>query len=199
MIARLSGVLVQKQPEEVLLDVNGVGYEVRVPLSTFVALPDDGKTVSLRIHTHVREDVFQLFGFESDAERACFRMLLGISGVGPRVALAILSGLPAEQLREAIRAGDLARLVAIPGVGKKTAERILVDLRDRISKLATGPEEVGAPVGATAIEDSALSALTNLGYTRPQAERAVRAALDALPVGADLPSVIKEALRVAAG
>ena len=132
MIGRLEGVLIEKTPEAVVLDVHGVGYELRVPLSTFFELPDEGKTVRLRVHTHVREDAFLLFGFGTELERGLFRLLLGASGVGPKLALAILSGLSAERLIAALRAGDLAALVGIPGVGKKTAERMVVELRDRV-------------------------------------------------------------------
>ncbi|MGH9884271.1 MAG: Holliday junction branch migration protein RuvA, partial [bacterium] len=132
MIARLEGLVVEKSPECVVLDVQGVGYEVRVPLSTFFELPDEGKLVRLRIHTHVREDAFSLFGFLSETERALFRLLLATSGVGPKLALSILSGLPVRKLAAALRAGDLATLTGIPGVGKKTAERMVLELRDKV-------------------------------------------------------------------
>ena len=118
MIARVEGVLVEKSPEAVVLDVHGVGYELRVPLSTFFELPDEGKVVRLRVHTHVREDAFLLYGFGTELERALFRLLLGASGVGPKLALAILSGLPSDKLIAALRQGTLAALVGIPGVGK---------------------------------------------------------------------------------
>ena len=124
MIGWVEGRLAEKTPEGVLVDVNGVGYDVRIPLSTFLELPDEGKTVRFRIHTHVREDQFQLFGFLSEEERSCFRLLLGISGVGPRLALAVLSGLPVSQLVLALREGNVTALRGIPGVGNKTAERI---------------------------------------------------------------------------
>ncbi len=196
MISRLEGVLAEKSPDELILDVRGVGYEVRVPVSTFLELPDEGKTVSLRIHTHVREESFALYGFLRDAERVCFRLLIGISGVGPRLALAILSGLPIERLLRAIRAGDLAALVGIPGVGKKTAERLLVDLRDSVAKLELA--DTATEPGDDA-EAATLSALLNLGYPRAHAEKAVRAALEELPSDPALEALIKEALRVAAG
>ena len=196
MIARLEGVLKEKRPQEVVLDVGGVGYEVRVPLSTFVKLPDEGKTVSLCIHTHVREEALQLYGFVSEQDRAVFRLLLGISGVGPRLALAILSGLPAESLLSAVRQGDLPALVAVPGVGKKTAERIMIDLRDRASELESSGE---TQPGQDNVERSTVSALLNLGYPPAYAERAVRKALDRLPADPELEAVIREALSVAAG
>jgi Holliday junction DNA helicase RuvA len=197
VIARLEGVLAEKSPEIVALDVHGVGYEVRVPLSTYFELPDEGKTVRLHIHTHVREDALQLYGFGSDVERVLFRLLIATSGVGPKLALAVLSGLPVTRLVAALRAGDLAALTGIPGVGKKTAERIVIDLREKAAGLdvATRQERAPAP-DATA---SAESALTNLGYARPQAGRAVRRALESLPGGAGLEALIKEALRAAAG
>jgi Holliday junction DNA helicase RuvA len=197
LIARLEGVLLEKSPEGVVLDVHGVGYDVRVPLSTFFELPDEGKTVRLRIHTHVREDAFSLYGFLSELERALFRLLLGTSGVGPKLALSILSGLPVAKLVAALRSGDLAALTGIPGVGKKTAERIALELREKTLALQveTTPERAPAPDVAASAE----SALANLGYARPHAERAVRRALETLPEGASLEALIKEALRVAAG
>jgi Holliday junction DNA helicase RuvA len=197
VIARLEGVLAEKTPEAVALDVHGVGYEVRVPLSTFFELPDEGKTVRLHIHTHVREDALQLYGFGTETERVLFRLLIATSGVGPKLALAILSGLPVNKLVAALRAGDLAALSGIPGVGKKTAERLVIDLREKAHGLepAAKPERAPAPDAAASAE----SALTNLGYPRPQAERAVRRALELVPEGAGLETLIKEALRVAAG
>ena len=197
MIARLEGLVVEKSPEGVVLDVHGVGYEVRVPLSTFFELPDEGKLVRLRIHTHVREDAFSLFGFLSETERALFRLLLATSGVGPKLALSILSGLPVRKLAAALRAGDLATLTGIPGVGKKTAERMVLELREKVLGLDVDsrPERPPVPDSAAAAE----SALTNLGYPKPQAERAVRRALESLPEGASLEALIKEALRAASG
>jgi Holliday junction DNA helicase RuvA len=191
VIAQLEGRLAEKRPDALVLDVNGVGYEIRVPLSTFVELPDEGKTVRLRIHTHVREDALQLYGFLSEPERLAFVRLLGTSGVGPRTALAILSGLSVQRLVQAVRRGDLAALRGVPGVGTKTAERILVDLRDKVAQIDGIPEEPGP--GAT--DESCLSALLNLGYARAEAERAVRSASDALGREAKLEELIREALR----
>lgn len=193
MIARLEGRLAEKSPEAVLLDVNGVGYEVRVPLSTFVDLPDDGKTVRLRIHTHVREDVLQLYGFTTEAERAAFRLLIGINGVGPRLALAILSGISVSRLAGAVRASDLGALQSTPGVGAKTAQRILVELRDRVDLLESAPEP-GVDVD---IDEATVSALVNLGYPRGHAEKVVRSARERLPPGPELEDLIREALRAA--
>ena len=194
MISRLAGMLRDKTPESVVLDVAGVGYEVRVPLSTFLELPDEGKTVSLRVHTHVREDAFQLYGFRTDPERGAFRLLLSISGVGPRLALAILSGIPVARLVAAIRDGDLAVLRGIPGVGNKTAQRILVELKDKVGPLAIAPG--AAPGGG--VEEATISALVNLGYPRSQAERVVRGALERLPSDPGLEDLVREALRAAA-
>ncbi|HTO07630.1 MAG TPA: Holliday junction branch migration protein RuvA [Myxococcota bacterium] len=194
MIARIEGVLVEKSPEAVVLDVHGVGYELRVPLSTFFDLPDEGKTVRLRVHTHVREDAFLLYGFATELERTLFRLLLGASGVGPKLALAILSGLPADKLIAALRSGNLAALVGIPGVGKKTAERMVVELRDKVAGLETAtPARAPLDDAAAAAE----SALVNLGYPRAHAEKAVRRAFEALPDAPGLESLIKEALRAA--
>ncbi len=193
MIARLAGTLLEKTPEAVVLEVGGVGYEVRVPLSTFLELPDEGKTVSLRIHTYVREDALQLFGFCNDAERTSFRLLLGINGVGPRLALAILSGIPVARLVGAIKAGDLVSLRAVPGVGNKTAQRILVELKDKVDGL-----EASDGLPGDGVEQATLSALVNLGYPRSQAERVVRGALERLPAAPSLEDLVREALRAAA-
>ena len=195
MIAQLEGVLAEKTPEVVVLDVAGVGYEVRVPLSTYFGLPDEGKTVRLRVHTHVREEALQLYGFASSAERAGFRLLIGVSGVGPRVALAILSGLSIERLAAAVRSRDLSALRGVPGVGPKTAERILVDLRDRVGGLEVESESGSAPGG---VEEATLSALVNFGYPRGHAERAVRSALESLGQAPLFEDLVREALRVAA-
>jgi Holliday junction DNA helicase RuvA len=195
VIARLEGKLAEKTPERVILDVGGVGYEVRVPLSTFLELPDCGKVVRLRIHTHVREDAFHLYGFGTEAERVAFGALLGINGVGPRLGLAILSGVPVARLAHAVKRGDLAVLRGIPGVGPKTAERIAIELRDKADRL----EAVAPSAPADDAEESATSALLNLGYARAQAEKAVRAARERLGEKPALEALIREALRVAAG
>ncbi len=193
MIALLEGKLAEKKPERVVLDVQGVGYELHVPLSTFLELPDEGKTVRLRVHTHVREDALQLFGFWSEAERLGFRLLIGISGVGPRLAVSILSGVPVERFVQSIREGDLAALRSIPGVGPKTAQRILVELRDKLDAF----ESVGAPPLGEGVEAATVSALVNLGYSRGEAEKVVRSALEQLPEAPELETLVREALRVA--
>jgi len=169
MIAHLSGTLIQKQPNSVVIDVGGVGYEVFIPTTTFTAMPNAGAEVSLDIHTHVREDALSLYGFSSRQERRVFERLISISGIGPKLAVTILSGGSVEGLVGAIRRGDLARLTSIPGVGKKTAERIVVELKDKLKEFT---EEPAKPV----VETDVLSALENLGYSRPMAEAAVRRA-----------------------
>lgn len=174
MIAQLHGTLAQKTPEHLIIDVNGVGYLVLVSLNSFYRLPDPGRPVKLLVHTHVREDALQLFGFIDQAEKELFLLLVGVSGIGPRLALNILSGTPLEQLLEALEAGDLVRLVAIPGIGKKTAERLVVELRDKVKQTRAARGETAATVGGDFEE--AISALVNLGYRRNEAERAVKSA-----------------------
>jgi Holliday junction DNA helicase RuvA len=166
VIAHLRGKLSQKDPARVIVDVNGVGYEVFVPLTTFSALPETGSEVSIDIHTHVREDVIALYGFSSRRERMIFEKLMTISGIGPKLAVSILSGGSVEDLVGAIKRGDLARLTAIPGVGKKTAERIILELRDKLQAFAETPAKSG-------VEMDVLSALENLGYNRALAEGAL--------------------------
>ena len=178
MIALLRGRLVEKQATRLIVDVQGVGYEVQVPLSTYYHLPGEGDEVTLRIHTHVREDALALFGFGSVLEQQLFERLIAINGIGPRLALAVLSGIDPLDLVRAVQAGDVGRLTLIPGVGKKTAERIGLELKDR---LPTPPEiEAGKDVAAAAppvLRSDLLSALLNLGYHRALAEKAVDAAL----------------------
>ena len=169
MIARLRGKLAEKEPARVVIDGGGVGYEVFIPTTTCAAMPNAGADVSLDIHTHVREDALSLYGFSSRQERRVFERLISISGIGPKLAVTILSGGSVEGLVGAIRRGDLARLTSIPGVGKKTAERIVVELRDKLQEFT---EEPAKPV----VETDVLSALENLGYSRPMAEAAVRRA-----------------------
>ena len=169
MIARLRGKLAEKEPARVVIDVGGVGYEVFIPTTTFTAMPNAGAEVSLDIHTHVREDALTLYGFSSRQERRVFERLISISGIGPKLAVTILSGSSVEGLVGAIRRGDLARLTSIPGVGKKTAERIVVELKDKLQEFT---EEPAKPV----VETDVVSALENLGYSRPMAEAAVRRA-----------------------
>jgi len=179
MIALLRGTLIEKQPNRLIVDVRGVGYEVQVPLSTFYQMPEPGSEVLLRIHTHVREDTLALFGFITTLEQQIFERLIAIGGVGPKLALAVLSGIEAGDLLRAIQLGDAARLTTIPGIGKKTAERITLELRDRLAKLAAPSPDAGGPAATGDMRSDLLSALVNLGYHRPLAERAVDAALKA--------------------
>lgn len=194
MIAQLTGRLVEKSPEALIVDVHGVGYRVMVSLTAFAALPDVGSEVALAIHTHLRENALELFGFASADEKALFAALITVSGVGPRMALNILSGVPAADLREAIAGGNINRLVAIPGVGKRTAERLVVDLQDRVRKL---PATTAAGDRTLLPDAEAVSALVNLGYRQADAERAVRAVTAG---GAqDLAEVIRRALQKLSG
>ncbi len=172
MIGRLTGRLAAKAPDQVLLEVGGVGYLVHIPLSTFYELPDNESPASLWIHTHVREDALALYGFLTERERSLFLLLLGVTGIGPRVALTVLSGIPPAELVTALRAQDVRRLVAVPGVGKKTAERMVLELADKVAAL---PGEAPAKAPAAVAADDVISALVNLGYRRAEAERAVDA------------------------
>lgn len=176
MIASLTGVLREKdarRPQRVVVDVNGVGYEVWAPLFTIYALGEAGARVSLRIHTHVREDALQLFGFATDLEQNLFERLIGVSGVGPKLALAVLSGIEPAELVRAIRGNDLAKLTAIPGVGRKTAERLVVDLKDRLKQEDVGGGPTAVLPSGESVREDVLSALGNLGYQRATAEKAV--------------------------
>jgi Holliday junction DNA helicase RuvA len=172
MIGLLRGRLLEKRPNQVILDVGGVGYLVAVPLSTFAALGELHAEVTLLIHTHVREDALALYGFLSQREKYLFELLLGASGVGPSLALKILSGMNVEELVPAIRTGDLARLTKIPGVGRKTAERMVVDLKDKLESIAVEAEKP-APASPAGVESDVKSALINLGYDERTAESAV--------------------------
>ena len=187
MIAHLSGTLLSKQPTSAIVDVGGVGYEVVIPLSTFYDLGENGSLVQLRIYTHVREDALQLFGFKTARERELFLQLISVNGVGPSLAIKLLSGMNADEMIASIRTNNLVRLVAIPGVGRKTAERLVVDLRDKIAALSSpGLEEefaaqaaaAGSPLSPDAMRDDAISALVNLGYQKAAAEKAVKTAAD---------------------
>jgi Holliday junction DNA helicase RuvA len=176
MIAHLRGTLLEKHPNRVIVETAGVGYEVMIPVSTYSALPAIGAEVSLSIHTHVREDAFILFGFLTGDEKALFEKLICVSGIGPKLAVTVLSGLPVTALVGAIRQGQVESLVRIPGVGKKTAERIVLELRDKLEALGPGAEPPALPAAWSALEQDVLSALLNLGCARPAAEAAVRKA-----------------------
>ncbi len=170
MIGRLVGRLAAKAPDQVLLDVGGVGYLIHIPLSTFYELPEPESPASLWIHTHVREDALALYGFLTERERSLFLLLMSVAGIGPRVALTVLSGIPPTELVEALRRQDVRRLMAVPGVGKKTAERMVLELAEKVEKFAA---EAAPERPAAIAADDVISALVNLGYRKGEAERAV--------------------------
>ena len=184
MIAHLSGTLLAKQATSVILDVGGVGYEVTIPVTTFYDLEEIGGQVSLRIYTHIREDVLQLYGFRTARERELFMLLISVSGIGPKSGIAMLSGMSADEIITALRTNNLARLTSIPGGGRKTAERLVIELRDRMAALSSPAleEELaarakGAPPSEDALREDTLSALLNLGYQKPAAEKALTQAV----------------------
>jgi holliday junction DNA helicase RuvA len=196
VIAQLRGRILEKHPNRIVIDVNGVGYDVFVPLSTFYGLGEPGTDVTLRTHTHVREDVIALYGFATLLEQELFERLIGIGGIGPKLALSVLSGMEPVELIRAIERADVARLTAIPGVGKKTSERIVLELKDRLPR----PQAAAVPAAGDGagdhlgVRDDVLSALVNLGYHRPLAERAVATAVKQSP-GANFEATLKQALR----
>jgi Holliday junction DNA helicase RuvA len=170
LIAQIHGRLLRKGPQEAIVDVGGVGYRVTIPLSTFYRVGEPGAEVTLLTHTHVREDTLALFGFLTSVEQALFERLIAVSGVGPKLAVSVLSGIEAPELVAALRSGDVARLTRIPGVGKKTAERLVVELKDKMQDL---PSAEVQPVAKSPAADDIVSALVHLGYSRPEAERGV--------------------------
>ncbi len=178
MIGHLRGTVLEKHPNEVVVEAAGVGYQVQIPISTYTTLPAEGAAVALRIHTHVREDALVLFGFATSQEKAVFEKLISVSGIGPRLGITVLSGLPTADLIGAIRTGDLAKLVQIPGVGKKTAERIVLELKDKLTAIEAAAGRVSVAEQAasrfTLLEEDVVSALQNLGCTRAAAEAAIR-------------------------
>ena len=180
MIGHLRGTLLEKHPNEVIVEAQGVGYQVTIPVSTFTALPQQGAEVKLRIHTHVREDAIALFGFLTPEEKLLFEKLISVSGIGPKLAITVLSGIPTSDLVQAIRSGNIVQLTKVPGIGKKTAERMVVELRDKLDGVGAGK---GSPVAAMpiaptfgAIEEDVMSALMNLGCPKPAAEAAIQKA-----------------------
>jgi Holliday junction DNA helicase RuvA len=199
MIAFLRGKLIEKHPNQAIVDAGGVGYDVTIPISTFSALPEAGAEVALRIHTHVREDALALFGFLTAEERALFERLISVSGIGPSLAIKVLSGLATPAIIDAIRGGHVEQLVRIPGVGKKTAERMVLELKDKMEGLGGTAAPAGIPVKAepalSAIEQDVLSALLNLGCNRASAEAAVRKAQAAAP-GAGFEPMFRKALEL---
>ena len=175
MIARLNGKVLEKHPNRVIVDVSGVGYDVQVPLSTFYGCGEPGAPIALRIHTHVREDQLALYGFATDLELVMFEKLIAVSGIGPKLALSVLSGIEPRDLVGAIQRNDLARLTGIPGVGKKTAERMCVELRDRLPKTI----EASSASPADSVRDDLVSALANLGYHRQAIDKTLDKLLNA--------------------
>jgi Holliday junction DNA helicase RuvA len=196
MIGRLSGTLVAKQPPQLMVDVHGVGYELEAPMSTIYELPAVGKPVTLYVHQHVREDAVNLYGFHREAERALFRTLLKVTGVGAKTALAILSGASSEEFARLVRNGEIAALTRIPGIGRKTAERIVVELRDRVDGIATAVAGGASPAPPTDPAGEARVALEALGYKPGEAERLVaKAAADGDTAEAIIRKALKAALR----
>lgn len=191
MIGRLVGRLASKATDHVILDVGGVGYFVQIPLSTFYELPEAESPASLWIHTYVREDALALYGFLTERERSLFLMLIGVAGIGPRVALTVLSGMPPADLIEALRGADVRRLVAVPGVGKKTAERMVLELAEKAARIGGEPSAARTPTVAT---EDVVSALVNLGYRRGDAERAIEA-IGRTGAPADFSDYLKLALK----
>ena len=197
MIAHLTGILFSKSPQSVIVETAGVGYQILIPLSTFYQLPDEMEKVSLHVYTHVREDMLQLFGFQTEIEKEIFLLLISVSGIGPKLALNILSGIGFEDLISAIVIGDSERIAAVPGVGKKTSQRITLELREKASYLSEGvgmlPREK-VQIKNKEVFDDALSALVNLGYPSKSARRVVENVLGSNN-DMNLDTLLKEALR----
>ncbi len=195
MIAHLRGQILTKTPASVILDCGGVGYELLISVSTYTELGEPGVMAALHVHTHVREDAIQLFGFKEPTEKRLFEKLLTISGIGPKLALTVLSGISAERLVGAIRGGDHATLTKVPGIGKKTAERVVLELKDKLDDLAGyAPASQPARPSLGAIAEDVLSALVNLGYGRPAAQKAVEAAARQKEEAADFELLFRAAL-----
>lgn len=198
MIAHLSGTILGKQPNSVVIDVHGVGYEVTIPVSTFYELGDVGTQASLRVHTHVREDAIQLFGFRTAREKELFLRLTSVSGIGPKLGITFLSGTSPDDLIAAIRANDLARLISIPGVGRKTAERVVIELRDKIGQLAQpGTDEETTAVAAVDVDatrDDVVAALVSLGYPKATADKVVGRVLET-ETDRTIEHVLRQALK----
>ena len=196
MIALLTGHIAHKSPEFIILDVNGVGYRVQIPFSTYYELPDEGKEISLNIYTHVKEDAINLYGFRSLAEKNCFQMLISVSGIGPKLGKDILSNIEVGDLKHAVTLGDLGRLSAIPGIGRKTAERLVLELKSKFLKLETALPlpEAGKVAVASAVSDDVASALINLGY-KEGVVRKLLAEVE-IPDGSGMEDVLKKALKL---
>lgn len=202
MIANINGTLLHKSVDYVIVGVNGIGYRVFVPLSTYYELPETGSTVALNIHTSVKQDAIHLFGFYTNGEKDIFQIMLSVNGIGPRLAMNILSGISADELIRAVSKGDLKRLINIPGVGKKMAERMIVELRDKVGKIETG--EIDGDTGKVTDEDEqiiedALSALVNLGYKRNAAQNVLDSVMEKMQGARTLDVLLKESLKILAG
>lgn len=198
MIAQIRGVLLQKHPGSVIVEAGGIGYQLYISLSTFYELREVGETVLLHAHTHVREDAFQLFGFSTPLERELFRILIGVSGIGPKLAMNILSGISPPELLRSLEGRDVDRLLSVPGIGHKTAERMLLDLQEKAKKIKSHwelPEREKPPVDDMA--EDVISALVNLGYKKNQAEKAVQSTIQKNPE-ASLEQALKESLKALA-
>ncbi|MBI4950319.1 MAG: Holliday junction branch migration protein RuvA [Deltaproteobacteria bacterium] len=195
MIAYIKGALKSKTTESAIVDVNGVGYEVFIPLSTFCNLPDEGGLVELNVHTQLKEDAIQLYGFLTPEEKAAFQLLISVTGVGPKLARNILSGIPVVDLAAAIGSSDKARLSAIPGIGAKSAERLILELKDKVRNLAKSGVKETEPRVKDTLSNDIISALENLGYKVAQAEEAVRKARALLPQS-PFEAIFKEALKL---
>jgi Holliday junction DNA helicase RuvA len=183
LIALITGQLAFKEPTQIIVDVGGIGYELTIPVSTYYELGEPGSEVTLRVHTHVREEALQLFGFLTAIEKRVFLLLTGVSGIGPKLAITILSGMGTEELIRSLHTGDHARLVGIPGIGRKTAERMVVELKDKVAGLAMSQAAAPSAPAQSDPTDDLISALTNLGYPSNVAEKAVAAALHEQPEG----------------
>jgi len=200
MIALLRGRLVEKAPSRLIVDVGGVGYDVQVPVSTFFETAEPGAEVELRIHTHVREDQISLYGFGTALEQQLFEHLISVNGIGPKLALGVLSGIEPRELVRAVRTADVGRLTRIPGIGKKTAERVTLELKDKLGAAtfdAAAPSAAPVPATGDALKTDVLSALVNLGYQRAAAEKAVEAAM-AASTAPTVEGVLRHALRALA-
>jgi len=196
MIARLAGKISSKKPGQIILDVGGVGYLITIPLYTFYKLGDDGSSTTLEIHTHVREDALALYGFCTPLEKELFEHLISVSGIGPKIGITILSGMEAEELIQAIEEANADMLTSIPGLGTKTASRVILELKDKVHRLraAVPASQRARAFPQQAVVEDALSALLNLGYKKNDAERAIRKAVDSLGAGATLEEIIKRTL-----
>ena len=201
MIARISGTLVYKSPAYLIVDAHGVGYRIFIPLTTFYDIPELGQPVTLNIHTQVKQDGINLFGFATSAEREIFQLLLAVNGIGPKLALNVLSGIAAGELVKALSEGNLKRLVSIPGVGKKMAERIILELREKALKLLDQgmAPQVRTDLPGTDLRDDALSALINLGYKSPAAGDVLDNVIRQSPEGLTLDLLLKNALKALSG